>query len=70
MNGDNVFIKTYKEKDSFGELAMMYNAPRAATIVTRSPGRLLVLERLIFSQLLKVAALRKQTIIKEALEKV
>lgn len=46
---------------------MMYNAPRAATIVTRSPGRLLVLERLIFSQLLKVAALRKQTIIKEAL---
>lgn len=48
----------------------MYNAPRAATIVTKMSGRLLLLERSIFSQILKVAALRKQTLIKEAIEKV
>lgn len=37
----------------------MYNAPRAASIVTRKPGKLLTLDRATFSQVLKVAALRK-----------
>lgn len=70
IEDENIFIKTYRAGESFGELALMYNAPRAATIVTKAAGRILVLERSIFSQILKVAALRKQTLIKEAIEKV
>lgn len=29
---DEKHLKIYKEGDSFGELALLYNAPRAATI--------------------------------------
>ena len=48
----------------------MYNTSRAASIVANSAGKLLSLDRSIFSHILKVAALRKQIIIKEAIEKV
>ena len=68
--GKNSFVKKYKSGESFGELALMYNAPRAATIIANSNGRLLCLDRSIFSHILKVAALRKQILIKEAIEKV
>jgi len=60
INEENVLIKTYKPGETFGELALMYNAPRAASIVSNLPGKLLVLDRSIFSQILKVAALRKR----------
>ena len=48
----------------------MYNAPRAASLIANTPGRLLALDRSIFSHILKVAALRKQIIIKQAIDKV
>lgn len=48
----------------------MYNSPRSASIVTNTPGRLFALDRSIFSHILKVAALRKQIIIKQAIDKV
>ena len=48
----------------------MYNSPRATSIVTSQPGKLLVLDRSVFSQVLKVAACRKRDIIKTAVEKV
>jgi|LakMenEpi03Aug12_release.lakeMendotaPanAssembly.Ray.scaffolds.fasta_scaffold284997_1 hypothetical protein len=47
----------------------MYNAPRAASIVTKKPGKLLTLDRSVFSHILKLAALRKQDIIKVAIDK-
>lgn len=64
-----MYIKTYVSGEAFGELALMYNAPRAASIVTKKPGKLLTLDRSIFSHVLKIAALRKQDIIKNAIEK-
>jgi CRP-like cAMP-binding protein len=46
--------------EAFGELALMYNAPRAASIVTRKPGKLLTLDRATFSQVLKVGCCIKK----------
>lgn len=68
--GHNAFVKKYKAGESFGELALMYNSFRAASIIANSNGRLLCLDKSIFSHILKVAALRKQIIIKDAIEKV
>jgi cAMP-dependent protein kinase regulator len=31
-NGENKYLKTYKPGESFGELSLLYNAPRAASI--------------------------------------
>jgi len=36
-------VKKYADKGSFGELALMYNTPRSATVVATSPGSLWVL---------------------------
>lgn len=45
----SIFVKTestdklvgcYDNRGSFGELALMYNTPRAATIIATSPGAL------------------------------
>lgn len=67
MDDENIYIKTYMSGEAFGELALMYNAPRAASIVTKKPGKLLTLDRSTFSHVLKVAAFRKQSIIKNAI---
>jgi cAMP-dependent protein kinase regulator len=37
---------------SFGELALMYNAPRAASVVSTSPGVLWALDRITFRKIL------------------
>lgn len=48
----------------------MYNAPRAASIVTKKPGKLLILDRCTFSHVIKVAAYRKQEIIRTTIERI
>jgi cAMP-dependent protein kinase regulator len=60
INGENKFLKTYKNGDAFGELALMYNAPRAATIKVKTPGKLYSLDRITFSQVVKNAATKKR----------
>lgn len=39
-DGVNVCVGKYDNKGSFGELALMYNTPRAATIVATQEGAL------------------------------
>ena len=38
----------------------MYNAPRAATIVAKNAGKLFCLDRVTFSQIVKLAAIKKR----------
>lgn len=47
------FLKNYKTGDVFGELALMYNAPRAATIVAKEESTCFSLDRDTFNAIVK-----------------
>ena len=55
------FLKNYESGDSFGELALLYNCPRAATIVCSSEESILwSLDRETFNNIVKEAAQKKR----------
>lgn len=70
INGKNKYLKTYQHGDAFGELALMYNAPRAATIVVKTPGTLYSLDRITFSQVVKNAATKKRELYKKVIDSI
>ncbi|XP_036433677.1 cAMP-dependent protein kinase type II-beta regulatory subunit-like [Colossoma macropomum] len=45
-------VGTYNNRGSFGELALMYNTPRAATIIATSAGALWCLDRMTFRRII------------------
>ena len=54
-------LKTYQSGDSFGELALLYNCPRAATIICSSDECILwSLDRETFNNIVKEAAQKKR----------
>lgn len=53
IGGKETYLKTYKSGESFGELALMYNAPRAATIKCKAAGRLYALDRSTFTNIIQ-----------------
>jgi len=53
-------LKTYKPGEAFGELALLYNAPRAASIKATQPSSCWVLDRNCFNYIVKDAAMRKR----------
>lgn len=67
VNGKNV--GEYNEKGSFGELALMYNMPRAATITAKNDGKLWALDRLTFKRIVLKSAFEKRKMYEGLLEK-
>ena len=70
IDGEDKYLKTYKKGEAFGELALMYNAPRAATIVAKGSGTVFALDRITFSQIVKQAAMKKRELYQNVISNV
>lgn len=57
---DRKQVHSYKAGDSFGELAIMYNAPRAATCIAHGECKLWALDRNSFRAIVVAAAMHKR----------
>ena len=64
------YLKTYKAGESFGELALLYNAPRAATIRAKTESTCWALDRECFNNIVKDAAIKKREKYENTLKKV
>jgi cAMP-dependent protein kinase regulator len=61
INGKSTYLKTYKAGELFGELSLMYNAKRAASIKCSKPGTIFALDRLTFINIVQESAIKKRT---------
>ena len=64
------FLKKYEAGDSFGELALLYNAPRAASIASDSESLLWCLDRETFNHIVKDSSRKRREKYENFLEKV
>ncbi|CAG8446657.1 10667_t:CDS:2 [Funneliformis mosseae] len=69
-NGVQDKVHNYGPGGSFGELALMYNAPRAATVVATSDSVLWALDRVTFRRILMENTSRKRKMYESFLEEV
>lgn len=60
INGAEKLVKTCEAGDTFGELALLYNCPRGASVETRVKCVLWQLDRETFSHIVKDAASKKR----------
>lgn len=56
----NTYLKTYVPGEAFGELALLYNAPRAASIIAKEDSTCFSLDRECFNGIVKDAAIKKR----------
>jgi len=63
-------VKSYNAGDGFGELALMYNAPRAATCKAVGSVRLWAVDRVTFKVILMDTTMKKRNLYKDFLNKV
>lgn len=53
-------MKTYQPGEAFGELSLLYNAPRAATIIAKVDSVCFALDRECFNNIVKDSAMKKR----------
>ncbi|CAH8575758.1 unnamed protein product [Schistosoma rodhaini] len=63
-------VGKYDNKGSFGELALMYNTPRAATILAKTEGVVWVMTREVFRSIVLKKAFEKRRLYEELLNQV
>ncbi len=63
-------VATAEPGGSFGELALMYNAPRAATVVSAEPSMLWALDRVTFRRILMDSAFQRRRMYESFLDSV
>ena len=59
-NTEATWLKDYVPGEAFGELALLYNAPRAATITAKTDAQLWSLDRRTFNHIVKDSAQKKR----------
>eukprot|EP01036_Dinobryon_divergens_P028184 gene28185-37087_t len=69
-SAEEVRVHTYKPGDAFGQLALLYNAPRAATCRARGSAKLWVLDRVTFKVIVVSAAIQRREKTKSLLRQV
>lgn len=69
-NGNEQKIHRFDNSGSFGELALLYNMPRSATIVAVSDGTLWAMDRNSFRRIVLRSAFKKRKMYEELLEHV
>lgn len=69
-DGSDEYLLTYKSGDAFGELALLYNAPRAASIVAKTKCLLFALDRETFNHIVKGAVIQRRNKFEHFLSKI
>ncbi len=70
VDGGNKKVHVFEDKGSFGELALMYNMPRSATITSASKGTLWAMDRKSFRRIVLKSAFKKRKMYEDLLDTV
>jgi len=70
IDGEDKVVKTCAPGDVFGELALLYNNPRAASVVAKGDSVCWMLDRDTFNNIVKEAAVKRRSRYMTFLEKV
>jgi cAMP-dependent protein kinase regulator len=68
-DSEDTYLKTYIPGEAFGELALLYNAPRAATIICEEESICFSLDRDCFNNIVKDSAIKRRKRYDEFLSK-